>query len=149
MFPHNSSKLGCHLCHLSLALFLLCCLCSLTTVHFQHDSLLFSPLPLLKCFCTLQQQHVPSVPSTFTSCSLHCKVRCIPYQSSNVSSPSVPAAMPITIGALVSFFHLGSRTCRDLVYGDVLQRDGQFFVWQRGAMKSVVQQTLKHQLFHC
>ena len=39
--------------------------------------------------------------------------------------------------------------CRDLVYDDVLQRDEQFFVWQRGATESIVQQTLGHQRCHC
>ena len=40
-FSHSSNKLGRHLCNLSLALFLLSCLRSWTTVPFQHNSLLF------------------------------------------------------------------------------------------------------------
>ena len=50
--------------------------------------------------------------------------------------------------ARVNFLHLGCWMCRDLVYDDVLQRDEQFFVWQCGATESIVQLTLKHQLFH-
>ena len=83
-----------------LSFFLLSCLRSWTTVPSQHDALLFSPFPLLRYFCSTLQlgafpplhpplAHVP----LYTACTASSDV--FPY-------PSVPAAMPISIGALVS-----------------------------------------------
>ena len=103
--PANSGV--CHLCHLSLAPFLLSCLRSWTSP-FPARFTPCSPLPLLKCFSTLQLGpfppfHSPLAPiPLYTACSKNSHV--FQYHSSNGSSPSVPAAMSISIGALVSIF---------------------------------------------
>ena len=103
----------------------------------------FLKLAAVDVFLCAQVGTLSSIPSTFGSCLL---VHCPHYEfrgfsSSNVSSTSVPAAMPILhLCARVNVFHLGCRMCRDLVYDDVLQRDEQLFVRQCGATESIVQQ---------
>ena len=52
LLSYSSTNLWCHICHLSLILFLLACLRSWTIVPFQHDSLLFHP-----CRCSSTSVH--------------------------------------------------------------------------------------------
>ena len=126
LFSHSSSKHRCHLCHLALALFLLSCLRSWTTVPFQHDSLLFSPFPLFMCFCTLP---------LYTTCTASSDA--FPNPSSNACSCFHADLHWCT---RVNF-HLRCRMLRDLVCDDVLQRDEQFSTWQCVPTDTIVLQT--------
>ena len=75
---------------------------------------------------------------------LHCEFRCFPYPSSNVSSPSVPAAMPISIGALVSIFFTLDVECVVTLTMMLLSS-----AMSSSSYGNVVQQTLGQQLLHC
>ena len=146
-FSWSSSKLWCHLCHLSLALLLLSCLQFCTTVPSQRDSLLFHPCAV-EIFLYTPTRTLSSIPSTFGTCLFRGTLLALQVQMFFLTLlRMLPRHRFLRSYRSPLVRSLSCRMCRDLVFDDVLQRDEQFFAWQCGATESIVQQTLGRRPF--
>ena len=116
----------------------------------------FSPLPLLKYCCTLQLGPFPPLhpplPPVHLNTACTASSDALPYPSSNVSSPPVPAAMPICIGALVSIFFTVDAECvvtlSMMTFSSAMSKSS-FGNWSHRIDSSANSQALSFSLLEC